>query len=287
MIPRRSVLYLPGSNERALDKARSLDCDTIIFDLEDAVAPSSKNAARDRVAAAVRAGGYAYRELVVRINALDSSWGADDLRMAAALGLDAVLFPKVESAAAVAAQIGALDDAGGGSLPVWLMIETPRGVINVSSIATASERIDVLVLGTSDLVKELRARHTVPRENLSFALQSCVMAARAAGIDVLDGVHLDFRNLDTFRQACTAARAMGFDGKTLIHPEQIAIANELFGIDPEEIHRAKLILDTWQAAQADGSGVAELDGQLIENLHAAEAERLLEFAEALRGRTGS
>lgn len=284
MIPRRSVLYLPGANTRALEKARTLPCDSLILDLEDAVAPANKPAARANVAAAIGAGGFGYREIVVRVNGLDTPWGQDDLQAIASLDLAAVLFPKVDSVAAVQELLAGLDAAGGDKLPVWLMIESPASILNVPAIACASPRIDALVAGTSDLVQALRARHTAGRENLAFALQQCVTAARAAGIDVLDGVHLDFRNSDSFRQACVAARDMGFDGKTLIHPAQIDIANECFGPDPAAVSHAGRVLETWQAALADGRGVAELDGQLIENLHAAEAERTLAYANALADR---
>lgn len=284
MIPRRSVLYLPGANTRALEKARTLVCDSLILDLEDAVAPASKAAARANVTAAVNAGGFGYRELVVRVNGLDTPWGRDDLQAVAGLDVAAVLFPKVDSAAAVQDYLTALDAAGGDRLPVWLMIESPASILNVPAIACASPRIGALVAGTSDLVQALRARHTRGRENLAFALQQCVTAARAAGIDALDGVHLDFRNTDSFREACVAARDMGFDGKTLIHPAQIDIANECFGPDPAAVDHAERVLATWQAALAEGRGVAELDGQLIENLHAAEAGRTLAYASALAAR---
>jgi citrate lyase subunit beta/citryl-CoA lyase len=164
------------------------------------------------------------------------------------------------------------------------MIETPRSIVEAFAIASASERLGALVLGTSDLIKEMRARHTRGRENLAYALQSCVTAARAAGIDALDGVHLDFRDLDALRDACVAARDMGFDGKTLIHPSQVDVANEVFGIDEGDVERARSVIEAWREAQSRGSGVAELDGRLIENLHAAEAERTLEFARAIEAR---
>lgn len=284
--PRRSVLYMPGANERAMEKARSIDCDAIIFDLEDAVAAGSKSAAREKVAAMVNAGGYGYRELIVRINGLDTPWGRDDLAVAAGLPVNALLFPKVESAVQVEEIIAAVDSAGGGKLPLWVMIETPKGVLDVREVAAASERVGCLVMGTSDLVKELRAQHTPSRSNLAFALQQCVLAAREADIDVLDGVHLDFRNPDSFREACEQGRAMGFDGKTLIHPSQVEYANAVFGYGQDEIEDARSVLEVWAAAQAAGKGVAELDGRLIENLHAAEAERVLAFADALSARSG-
>jgi citrate lyase subunit beta/citryl-CoA lyase len=222
--------------------------------------------------------------LIVRINGLDTPWGAEDLSAAAALPIDALLFPKVESAGQVEAIVSAVDGAGGRHLPIWVMIETPKGVLDVREVAAASDRVHCLVMGTSDLVKELRARHTPSRSNLAYALQRCVLAAREADVDVLDGVHLDFRNLESFRGACEQGRAMGFDGKTLIHPTQVALANETYGYCDEDVADALAVLEVWNAAQAAGKGVAELDGRLIENLHAAEAERIIAFAQALSER---
>ena len=242
MVPRRSVLYMPGANSRAMEKAKTLDCDGIIFDLEDAVAPSAKAQARDQVEAAVSGGGYGHRELIVRVNALDTPWGEADLAMAARLPVAALLFPKVESATALRAIEAATIAAGGGDKALWIMLETPLGVLNAPDIAAASDALAVLVMGTSDLVKELRATHTPGRENLAYALQSCVLAARAAGLEILDGVHLDFRNLDTLRQACADGVAMGFDGKTLIHPAQIDCANQTFGPSAEDIEHARKVL---------------------------------------------
>ncbi|MEQ8860052.1 MAG: CoA ester lyase [Pseudomonadales bacterium] len=278
------MLYMPGTNQRALDKARTLPCDGVIFDLEDAVAADAKAQARSNVAAVVAAGGYGHRELVVRVNALDTPWGADDVTAMAALEIDGLLFPKVETTEQVDAIVAAVDRAGGSAVPLWVMIETPRAVLDVVRLAGHSERIRVLVMGTSDLVKELRAEHTEARLNLAYALQHCVLAARALGRDLLDGVHLDFRNQDSFRGACVQARQMGFDGKTLIHPSQIDGANEVFGFGDDAVTHARRVLDAWQSAKAAGKGVAELDGQLIENLHAAEAERVLAFARAVAER---
>ena len=283
--PRRSVLYMPGANARAMEKARGIACDTIIFDLEDAVAADAKADARDQVAQAVATGGYEYRELIVRANGLDTPWGEADLAMAAALPVDGLLFPKVETPEQVRTIAAAVDAAGGAALPLWLMIETPRGVLDVHAVAQASSRVECLVMGTSDLVKELRAQHTPSRSNLAFALQSSVLAARSAGVDVLDGVHLDFRNLDSFRDACDQGRAMGFDGKTLIHPTQVEIANEVFGYSEADVADARAVLEVWAAARAAGKGVAELEGRLIENLHAAEAKRVIAFADALAARS--
>jgi citrate lyase subunit beta/citryl-CoA lyase len=196
-----------------------------------------------------------------------------------------VLFPKVESVSQLDAIVDALDAAGGAGVPVWIMIETPTGVLDVRALAAHTARLAVLVMGTSDLVKELRASHTESRSNLAFALQLCVLAARERGLDVLDGVHLDFRNQPAFEAACRQARDMGFDGKTLIHPSQIDVANATFGYDDAAVAHARRVLEAWEAATAAGKGVAVLDGKLVENLHAAEAERVLAFHDALAGRS--
>lgn len=281
--PRRSVLYMPGANARALAKARTLDCDAIIFDLEDAVAPDQKSMARTQVVTAINAGGYGPRELVARVNSLDGAWGQDDLNAVAATDISAVLIPKVESAEHILQAVDALAAAGAGDKRLWLMIETPRAVLNVHRFAD-HPAVDTLVLGTSDLVAQLRARHTPDRSNLSVALQQCVLAARALALDVLDGVHLDYLNLDAFRAACEQARDIGFDGKTLIHPTQIDVANEVFGVTPAQLEHAAQVLEVWQEALDNGSGVAVLDGQLVENLHVEEAERVLAFASVLKDR---
>jgi citrate lyase subunit beta / citryl-CoA lyase len=281
---RRSVLYMPGANERALDKARTLSCDGVIFDLEDAVAADAKTAARANVVTALRQGGYGHRELVVRVNGLDTPWGADDIAAVASAHPHAVLFPKVQSTQQIDEIVEHMDRAGAASVPLWFMIETPRGVLDVDRLTTHCPRLEVLVMGTSDLVKELRAEHTESRHNLAYALQRCVLAARAAGLDLLDGVHLDFRNDATFRAACRQAREMGFDGKSLIHPTQIEPANEIFGFAADMVEHARRLLAVWNNAQAAGKGVAVLDGKLVENLHAVEAERVLAFAAALAER---
>lgn len=278
--PRRSVLYMPAANARAMQKARELPCDTLIFDLEDAVAPDAKATARDLLGEALTAGGYGHRECVVRVNGLDTPWGSDDLAMLDALQVDAVLLPKIERAEQVAACL----ERVGPDLPVWVMIETPRGVLGMESILSSCSRIEVAVMGTSDLVTELRGRHTEDRQGLVPALAHCVLVARACGRAVLDGVHLDFRNLDSFERICRQGRDLGFDGKTLIHPAQIDIANTVFGPSEDEIAMARRIVAAWQDAQRSGKGVAVVDGKLIENLHVTEAERTLEFAAALKKR---
>lgn len=284
MTPRRSVLYMPGANERAMEKARGIDCDGVIFDLEDAVAPEVKPRAREQIAAAILAGGYGHRELVVRANGLDTPWGAGDIARMAGLPIAAMLFPKVETVAQVAEIVARLDAAGGAELAVWIMIETPRGVQNVEALAASNARVTVLAMGTSDLVKELRGRHRADRAGVTYALQRCVIAARAAGKEILDGVHLDFRDAESFRAACEQGRDLGFDGKTLIHPTQVAVANAVFGPSADDIDFARRAREAWEAARAAGKGVAEVDGRLVENMHVAEAERTLRFADALASR---
>ncbi len=283
MRPRRSVLYMPGANTRAMEKAKGLDCDTIIFDLEDAVSPDAKGTARRQVQEAIASGGYGHRELLVRGNGLDTPWGADDIAAFANKPIAAMLFPKIESLLQVESIVELLDQHGGSQLPVWLMVETPAGVLELHTFA-GHPRVQALVMGTSDLVKELRASHTPSRQNLDYALQHCVMVARRYGKDILDGVHLDFQNEESLREVCKGGRAMGFDGKTLIHPSQIGVANEVFGYSAEDVEHARRLLEVWQAALAEGKGVAVLDGKLVENLHAAEAERVVAFADAIAAR---
>ena len=282
IVPRRSLLYVTGANQRALEKAQSIDCDTIIFDLEDAVAGSAKAQARAQVEAALGDYQYGYRELVVRCNALETEWGMDDLRTFATAPISALLFPKIESSEQISRikmELAAL----GSTLPLWIMIETPGGVLNLQHVA-ADSAVTGLVIGTSDLVKELRAQHTPSRSNLDYALQHCVLVARHLRKDIFDGVHLDFRNLQSLRDACEDGRAMGFDGKTLIHPDQVPIANEIFGYCQDDLDHARAVLDIWHRASEQGRGVAELDGQLIENLHAEEARRIVAQAQALARR---
>lgn len=281
--PRRSVLYMPGANARALDKARTLDADALILDLEDAVAPDAKAQARAQVAAALREGGYGRRECIVRVNALDTPWGMDDVRAVAQAGADAVLLPKVESPAQLAALAQALDAAGAPEdLPLWAMAETPLGFLRLDAIAGGHARLAAIVVGMSDLVKDLHARHTPSRDETLLARSFAVMAARAHGLAVLDGVHLDLNDDAGLQDACRQGRDQGFDGKTLIHPRQIAAANAAFAPTAEELDTARKRLDAWRAAQAEGKGVAVVDGALVENLHASEAERVLALAGAIQ-----
>lgn len=282
---RRSILYMPGANSRALEKAKSLDCDSIIFDLEDAVAPDAKEAARLKVLAAVQSGGYGHRELIVRCNSLDSSWGAKDLAAFADQPISALVFPKIESLQHVE-QIDSALIANASTLPVWIMIETPTAVLHLETFA-GHQRVAALVMGTSDLVKELRASHTPLRENLGYVLQRSVLVARHFNKEIFDGVHLDFRNLDSLREVCVQGREMGFDGKTLIHPGQIETANSVFGYTVEEVAHAHEVLEVWEQAVREGRGVGVLDDQLIENLHAEEAQRIIVYAKALETREGA
>ena len=286
--PHRSVLYMPGANARALDKARSLPADGLILDLEDAVAPDAKDLARDQVVAAVVQGGYGPREVIVRINALSTPWGRDDVAAVATCKADAILAPKVESAADVKALVAALDEAGASAdVPVWVMVETPRAFLRIDEIAGAHPRLAALVLGTSDLVKDLHARHTRERMETATARALAVLAARAHGLTALDGVHLDLDDDEGFAHACTQGRDMGYDGKTLIHPKQIAAANAAFGPSPDEVAKATEIVTAWDEARVRKQGVVVVNGRLVEQLHVVEAQRQLAIAEAIARNTAS
>jgi citrate lyase beta subunit len=279
--PRRSALYMPGSRPRALEKARGLAADVLILDLEDAVAPAEKETARATVAEAVRARAFGRREVVVRVNALASPWGAADLAMVVECRPDAVLIPKID-AAAMAEAAGRLQALGAGELPFWAMIETPQGVLDIREIAGAARPPACIVMGTNDLAAELRAADTPDRAALIPALATCLLAARAHGLAILDGVYNAFRDREGLRAACRQGREMGFDGKTLIHPDQLAIANEVFAPSPAQIETAQKHLAAFEAAEAAGQGVAVVDGRIVENLHAAGARRILTQAEAIR-----
>ena len=285
--PRRSVLYMPGSNARALEKAKSLAADALIFDLEDAVAPDAKASARDQVITAVRAGGYGAREIIVRVNALATAWGHPDLAAVAAVGADAVLIPKVESADAVRQAIAVLDGAGGPSdLPIWCMMETPRAMLRAEEIGAAHPRVGCLVMGTSDLAKELHAAHTHERLPMITALGLCLLAARACGLAILDGVHLDLEDEVGFAASCRQGAELGFDGKTLIHPKQIGPANAAFAPSAEALARARRIIEAHEQAASAGQGVVVVDGRLVENLHVVEARRQVQLAAAIAAMGG-
>lgn len=280
--PYRSVLYMPGSRPRALEKARTLAADALILDLEDAVAPAEKPRARDLVAEAVESGGYGGRKLLIRINGLESEWGGADLARAAAAGPDAILVPKVESAAQVQ-QVAELVTRHGAPerTRLWAMMETPRGILNAGAIAAAHPRLEGFVLGTNDLVKDLGAAHTPDRVPLIASLGLCLLAARAEDLVCVDGVYNAFQDAEGLRIVCVQGRDMGFDGKTLIHPDQIAVANEVFAPSAADIDLARTQVEAFEAAEARGEGVAVVNGRIVENLHVVTARRLLARAEAI------
>lgn len=279
--PCRSVLYMPGSNARALARGRELDADALILDLEDAVAVSAKDEARERVAQALREGGFGRRRVVVRINALATPWGRADVERLAPLRPDALLLPKVERPEQLAEAAELAASAGAPELPLWAMVETPRAILNLAAIASFGPPLGALVAGTSDLVKDLHARHTPARGETLAALSLTVLAARAHGLLALDGVHLDLDDAAGLEAACRQGRDLGFDGKTLIHPRQIGAANAAFGVPEAEIERARAVIAAWGEAQSRGSGVAVVDGQLVEALHVEEARRVLALARSL------
>lgn len=280
--PRRSVLYMPGANTRALEKARGLAADALILDLEDAVAPDAKPAARANVAAALAAGGYGKRELVLRVNGLGTPWGYEDLVAASRMRLDAVLLPKVESADGVRQAEAVLATAGAPpELALWCMMETPLGMLHAEEIARSSPRVACLVLGTSDLAKDLHARHTRERLPMLTALGLCLLAARAFRLAVLDGVHLDLADDEGFAASCRQGRELGFDGKTLIHPKQIEAANAAFAPDAAEVEWSRRIIAAHEEAARAGKGIVLVDGKLVENLHVEDARRTVALAEQI------
>jgi citrate lyase subunit beta/citryl-CoA lyase len=273
---------MPGSNTRALDKARTLPVDGVIMDLEDAVAPEAKTAARDQVLAAITAGGYNHRELVIRVNGAGTAWGKDDLAAAATSGADAVLLPKVEGPQQLDEAVAQLIGYGApDTLNIWVMAETAAGILAIDEIAAATSRLAVIVMGTADLSKQLRIKSTPGRLGLLAALSRCVLAARAQGLDILDGVHTDLSDAGSFKNTCEQGKALGFDGKTLIHPRQIEMANRVFGVTEAEVAQAAEVIDAWNAATADGRGIAVLNGQMIEKLHAHDARRVLALHTAI------
>lgn len=274
--PRRSVLYVPGSNARALAKAATLPADTLILDLEDAVFPAAKAAARTAVMAAVAAGQFGYREVVIRINGLDTPWGEADLQAASRSGAGAILLPKVSSAREVQAVAARLDgDPGAGNMALWCMLETPRAILDADPIAQSSPRLAALVMGLADLGKALRLPEDPGRTALAPILAHCVVAARAAGLDILDGVYTRLADAGGFRAECQQGRQFGFDGKTLIHPDQVAVSNEVFGVSSAEAEHAAGLIAAWEARGADSPGVIVHEQRMIEQLHVDEARRIL------------
>nr|WP_321395261.1 CoA ester lyase [Emcibacter sp.] len=281
--PRRSVLYMPGSNPRALEKAKGLAADSLILDLEDAVAVDAKEEARRLVAEAVKAGGYGKRELIVRVNGLDSPWGRDDIRAASVAGPDAILLPKVESAAMVREAEELMIEYGAPkTTTLWCMMETPRGILRAEEIADSSPRLGGFVMGTNDLVKDLQARHTPMRLPILTSLSLCVLAARAAGIAIIDGTFTDLNDEEGLVASCRQGVEFGFDGKTLLHPKQLGPANEAFAPSVAEVEHAHAVIAAFEAAEAEGKGVALLDGKLVENLHVEVAKSLIAQAEMIR-----
>jgi citrate lyase subunit beta/citryl-CoA lyase len=276
------VLYLPGANERALQKAKTLPADALILDLEDAVTPESKVDARKRVCDAVASGAYGGRELTIRVNGIDTPWHSDDLRAAAEAGPDAVVVPKINSAAGVHAVARELERAGAPEhTAIWAMIETPVAMLHAEEIAQESDRLTVFVMGTNDLAKELHAEHVPGRAPLLGALSLALLAARATGKVILDGVFNDVKDLAGFEAECLQGRQFGFDGKTLIHPGQLEPCNRIFAPSEDEVAQSRRIIEAFGAAQREGRGVVTVDGRMIEHLHVANAERILAMAEAM------
>lgn len=274
----RSALYMPGANQRAMDKARDLPCDAVVFDLEDAVAPDMKEQAREQVLAQVAAGGYGERRIVVRANGIDSPWGEADLQALGAAAIPTVCLPKVDSAEQLIRCIAILKSYGAPEgLRIWAMIETPQGVHNVESICGAATELEALLMGTTDLSHQLRTPHRSDRLGLLYALSRCVNAGRMHGITLLDSVFLDIKDADAFRADCEQGRALGFDGKTLIHPSQIETTNGVYGFSAAQLEHARRVIAAWQAAEAQGKGVAVLDGKLVETMHVDEAQRMLDL----------
>jgi len=278
--PLRSVLYMPGSNDRALEKAKSIPCDGLILDLEDAVAPDAKPSAREAACAAAASGEYGRRTLTIRVNGIGTEWHDADLAAAARAGPDAVVVPKVNSADEVHRLVDALEKAGAPDhTTLWAMVETPVAILDALAIARSSERLSAFVLGTNDLVKELYAEHVPGRAPILPSLHQALLAGRAAGIAVLDGVYNDVKDLDGFLDECRQGRQMGFDGKTLIHPSQVDGANEVFAPNAEAVEEARGILAAWAAGA--GSGVVTYNGRMIENLHVESARRTLGIHDAV------
>ncbi len=280
--PRRSVIYMPSSNARALEKAKTLAADGLIFDLEDAVAPDAKASARSAAVNATKSGAYGKREVLIRANALDTEWGDEDVKAIAASGAHGIVIPKVSDPETVRDVDAALRSAGApDDLKIWAMMETPKGIINAPQIAASCKRLAGLIVGTADLAKDLHCAHPADRWPMLFALQACILAARANGLFALDGVHVDLHDEAGFESACRQGRDLGFDGKTLIHPKQIAGANTAFAPSQQDVERAKRLVAAHKDAAASGQGVTVVDGKLVEGLHVREAERLIAAAEMI------
>ena len=280
--PRRSVLYMPGSNARAMEKARGIPADAVILDLEDAVAPDMKDVARQQVCDAVTAGGFGKREVIVRINGLSTAWGEADFVAAMAAKPDAILAPKISTLA----DLHALEERlvrhhADASIALWAMIETPLAILNIAALAGAGGRLACFVMGTNDLIKELRGQHTPDRANLSAALSLSVLAARAHGLAAIDGVFNDIQDSDGFARHCHQAKSFGFDGKTVIHPTQVDACNSVFAPSAEEVDAARKVLAAFALSENKGKGAIKLDGRMVELLHADIARRTVALADAI------
>jgi citrate lyase subunit beta/citryl-CoA lyase len=281
MRPRRSVLYMPSSNERALQKAKDIPTDALIFDLEDAVAPDAKEAARANAVTAAGSGDYGQREITIRCNGLDTPWGADDIAAAARSGAAAIVIPKVGSSAYLDDVSARLDAAGApATMTIWAMVETPTAIFDIRSIA-GHHRVNVLVMGTNDLAKELRTRTAPDRAPLLPHLATAVLGARAAGIAIIDGVYNDVRDADGFLLEAQQGKLFGFDGKTLVHPSQVEPANEVWAPTDTEVDFAERVIEAFEVAETEGRGVITVDGRMIENLHVDNARRVLAVSAAI------
>jgi len=280
--PRRSVLYMPSSNERALEKAKTIPCDALILDLEDAVAPDAKDAAREAACAAVRSGEYGRKELTIRINAVGTQWHWPDLMAACAAGPDGIVVPKVGSRKMVHDLVRCLERFKAPKrTKLWAMVETPEAILGAERLASASDRLGVLVMGTNDLVKELGALHVPGRGPVLPALSWAMLAARAAGVAIIDGVFNDVKDAEGFRAECVQGRQMGFDGKTLIHPGQVDVCNEVFSPSEADVEDARGMIAAFEEAVARGSGVVTYKGKMVENLHVDTARKVLATHEAI------
>ncbi len=275
---------MPGHNERALDKARSLDCDVVIMDFEDGVPPKTKPQARDCVTKALKEGGYGHRELVVGVNPINSQWGHEDIEAVANLDIDAVMLPKLESKDEVIAVVECLNANDGQAKSIWMMAETPRGVLNIDAIVASSPRLDCIVVGTEDLGKAMRVPPSPGRLGMLSALTICVLAARAHGLDILDSVYTQLDDTDGLRRSCEQGRTLGFDGKTLIHPSQIETANTIFSPTEESVTWSRKVVDAWDRVSSDDTGVITVDGAMVEHLHVAQARRILALQAAITNR---
>ena len=279
--PRRSMLYVPGCNTHYLDRARTLAADAVILDLGDPILVDAKIQSRTNIVAAVKEGGYGQREVIVRVNDLNSIWGHDDIKAVANIGADAILFPNIESRDDVLAAQKALDDAGGSHMPIMVMIESPLAVLNAKEIASASDRINCIVIATSDLISQLHARYTPERTAILTSLALVVLAARAYNRCVVDGIASDLKNMHAYEFACRLGRDMGFDGKSLIHPAQIAYSNDAYTPKASEVANAREVIKALKEAQASGKGTVIVNDKLVENHTVAAAERTIKLSEMI------